>query len=232
MDSTEDRYSKSIRDGNLLKIALVNPNTSASSTSDMVRIAEASLGKSAKVIGYTARYGAKFISEPKSLSLARSAVEELTPLLRKMDAIVVAAFGDPGLYELRRALPMPVTGIAEASMYEAGKRERAFAVVTTTPLLREAIAKKASDYGCNNFKGTWTTPGDPTKHLVNPKKLKCLLADAINQACREAVIEAVIIGGGPLAAVAKDLKKDSPIPIIEPVPEAMRLSLKRIMEQM
>ena len=231
MDCTEDRYSKSIRNVNLLKIALVNPNTSASITSEMVRIAEASLDKRAKVFGFTAQRGAKFISEPKSLFLASRAVEELAPLLSKMDAVVVAAFGDPGLYELRRALPMPVTGIAEASMYEAGKRGRAFAVVTTTPQLREIIAKKASDYGCNNFKGTWTTPGDPTKHLVNPKKLICLLADAINQACREEVIEAVIIGGGPLAAVAKDLKKDSPIPIIEPVPEAIRLSLKRLMEQ-
>lgn len=231
MDCTEDRYSKSIRGGNLLKIALVNPNTSASTTSEMVRIAEASLDKSAKVLGYTARRGAKFITEPKSLALASSAVEELAPLLRKVDAIVVAAFGDPGLYELRRMLPLPVTGIAEASMCEAGKRGRSFAVVTTTPQLREVIAKKASDYGHNNFRGTWTTPGDPTKHLANPKTLKCLLTDAINQACREEVIEAVIIGGGPLAAVAKDLKKDFPIPIIEPVPEAMRLSLKRLMEQ-
>ncbi len=170
------------------------------------------------------------ITEPKSLASAKSAVVELAPLLRKVDAVVVAAFGDPGLYELRRKLPVPVTGIAEASMCEAGKRGRAFAVVTTTPKLAEVIAKKASDYGHNNFRGTWTTPGDPIKHLTNPTIMKSLLTDAINQACSETVIQAVIIGGGPLADVAKDLKKDFQIPIIEPVPEAMSLSLKRLME--
>ena len=231
MGCKEDRYSKSIRGGNLPKIALVNPNTSASITSAMVRVAKASLGKSSKVLGYTARRGAKFITEPNALALASKAVGELAPLLRKMDAIVVAAFGDPGLYELRRIMPMPVTGIAEASMCKAGKRGRPFAVVTTTPKLRELIAKKASDYGHSNFKGTWTIPGDPTKHLDNPNILKCLLADAISQAYKEVVIEAVIIGGGPLASIATDLKKNSPIPIIEPIPEAIRLSQKRLMKQ-
>ena len=197
----------------------------------MVRVAEESLDKSVKVSGFTARRGAKMITEPKSLASAKSAVLELAPLLRKVDAVVVAAFGDPGLYELRRKLPVPVTGIAEASMCEAGKRGRAFAVVTTTPQLAEVIAKKASDYGHNNFRGTWTTLGNPIKHLASPTKLKWLLTDAINQACSESVIEAVIIGGGPLATVAKELRKDFLIPIIEPVPEAMRLSVKRLMKQ-
>ena len=231
MDCTKDRYSKSIRCGNLPKIALINPNTSASITTSMVRVAKGSLGKRSKILGYTARRGVKLITEPNDLVLASKAVEELAPLLKKIDATVVAAFGDPGLYELRRLLPMPVTGIAEASMSKAGKRGRPFAVVTTTPKLKELIAKKASDYGHNNFKGTWTIPGDPIKHLDKPNKLKCLLADAISQARREVVLEAVIIGGGPLASVAKDLKKDSPIPIIEPIPEAILLSMRRLMKQ-
>ena len=197
----------------------------------MVRVAKGSQGKRFKILGYTARRGVKLITEPKDLAIACKAAEELAPLLKKMDATVVAAFGDPGLYELRRLLPMPVTGIAEASMRKAGKRGRPFAVVTTTPKLRELIAKKASYYGYNNFKGTWTIPGDPIKHLDKPNTLKCILADAINQARREVVIEAVIIGGGPLASVAKDLKKDSPIPIIEPIPEAILLSMRRLMKQ-
>ena len=180
MDCTKNRYSKSICCGNLPKIALINPNTSASITSSMVRVAKGSLGKGFKILGYTARRGVKLITEPKDLAIASKAVEELAPLLKKMDATVVAAFGDPGLYELRRLLPMPVTGIAEASMRKAGKRGRPFAVVTTTPKLRELIAKKASYYGYNNFKGTWTIPGDPIKHLDKPNTLKCILADAIN----------------------------------------------------
>ena len=215
----------------MLKIALVNPNTSKSTTSEMVRIAEASLGKNVKILGYTVQRGVTFIKEPKSLALAGRAVEELVPLLKKVDGVVISAFGDPGLQELRRKLSVPVTGIAEASMFTAARNGQGFAVVTTTPQLREVIAKTAKDYGHRNFRGTWVTPGDPTKHFSNLENLKYLLTAAIERAQREAIINAVIIGGGPLATIAKELQTTCTIQIVEPLPEAMRLSLKRITEQ-
>ena len=43
--------------------------------------------------------------------------------------------------------------------------------------------------------------------------------------------DAVIIGGGPLASAAKDLKQFFDIPIIEPIPEAVRYLSRMISDR-
>ena len=45
------------------------------------------------------------------------------------DAVLVACFGDPGLLALRELAPVPVIGLAQASL-EAAARHGRFAVVT------------------------------------------------------------------------------------------------------
>jgi allantoin racemase len=154
-----------------VSIALVNPNTSEATTATMVRIAQAEAGARATVVGVTARFGAALITEPEALAVAAQAVAALAPELAEADAVIVAAFGDPGLDVLRAALPRPVTGLAEAGMAEAAAGGRRFAVVTTTPDLRDSIAATARRYGHAGFAGTWTTPGDPAALTADPPAL-------------------------------------------------------------
>ncbi len=208
-----------------MRIALVNPNTSARTTEAMRQIA----GRAAagiRVDGVTAPFGAPLITCPAALEDAGRAVLALAPRLARHDAVIVAAFGDPGLEALRGRLSVPVTGIAEAAMREAGRKERPFAVVTTTPDLRDVIAARA-ERGGHRFLGTWVTPGDPAALMED----RTALEEALLTACRDAVAagaEAVIIGGGPLAEAARALAPRLPAPLIEPVPAAVRLIVARL----
>ena len=127
-----------------MRLALVNPNTSAETTTAMVGIAAHTAGAGAMVAGHTAGFGAALITRPAELAVAADAVAALAPELCDADAVIVAAFGDPGLDALRAALNVPVTGIAEAGMVEAAEGGRRFAVVTTTPDLRDQIAETAA----------------------------------------------------------------------------------------
>jgi len=215
-----------------MKLALVNPNTSIATTDVMVQIAAETAGARATVLGHTATFGVTLITEPSALAEAAKAVAALAPVLHYADAVIVAAFGDPGLDALRAALDVPVTGIAEAAMAEAAKGERRFAVVTTTPHLCDQIAETASRYRHRRFAGTWTTPGDPSALMADPAALEAALAGAIKQAVREGGAEAVVIGGGPLAIAARVLAATAPVPLIEPVPAAVRHSLRRAMAWM
>ncbi len=214
-----------------MRFALVNPNTSAEITTAMVRIAAETAGAWAEVSGHTAGFGAALITQPTELAVAAEAVAALAPVLSGADAVIVAAFGDPGLDSLRATLNVPVTGIAEAGMAEAAEGGRRFAVVTTTPGLRDRIAKVAAHHAHRNFAGTWTTPGDPVTLTADPSALEAALASAVEQAVRDAGVEAVVIGGGPLAVAARALAATVTVPLIEPVPAAVRLSLKRAMTQ-
>lgn len=209
-----------------MKLALVNPNTSTAVTGVMVEIAAETAGARARVLGHTAAFGATLITEPSAFAVAAEAVAALAPALRYADAVIVAAFGDPGLDALRAALDVPVTGIAEAGMAEAAEGSRRFAVVTTTPRLCDRIAEIASRHGHRHFAGTWTTPGDPASYTADPAVLEAALAAAIEQAVREGGVEAVVIGGGPLAEAARTLAATAPVPLIEPVPAAVRHSLR------
>ncbi len=214
-----------------MKLALINPNTSTAITGVMVGIAAETAGARARVLGYTAAFGATLITEPSALEVAAEAVAALAPALCDADAAIVAAFGDPGLDALRAALNVPVTGIAEAGMAEAAQGGRRFAVVTTTPSLCDRIAETASRHGHRRFAGTWTTPGDPAALTANLSALEAALAAAVEQAVRKGGVEAVVIGGGPLAVAARALAGTAPVPLIEPVPAAVRLSLRRAMER-
>ncbi|MEM0936946.1 MAG: aspartate/glutamate racemase family protein [Pseudomonadota bacterium] len=211
-----------------MRLALINPNTSAETTALMVKIAAEEAGADAEVTGYTAASGAPLITTPDALDAAAEVVAALAPDLVPADAVIVAGFGDPGVAALRAVLSVPVTGIAEASMGEAAAGGRRFAVATTTPDLRDRIAATAALYGFGGFVGTWTTPGDPAALTADAPALEAALAEAVAAALREGGAEAVVIGGGPLALAARALSPTAPVSLIEPVPAAVRLSRARI----
>jgi len=211
-----------------VKLSLINPNTSRKTTRTMVGIASETAGVGVTVTGHTANFGAALITGPEALATAAEAVAVLAASLGDADAVIVAAFGDPGLDAVRAALGIPVTGIAEAGMAEASEGGRRFAVVTTTPDLRERIAETARRHGHQQFAGTWTTHADPVELTADPQALVTALAETVERAIREGAAEAVIIGGGPLAVAARALSGTMSVPLIEPLPAAVRLSLDRV----
>ncbi|QBF32060.1 aspartate/glutamate racemase family protein [Thalassococcus sp. S3] len=206
-------------------IALVNPNTSRATTSAMLRIARTA-APDLPLRGVTAPFGVPLITEPRALDRAGRAVLHLGPHLRTDQAVIVAAFGDPGRVALRRRLKVPVTGIAEASLREAALLGRV-AVVTTTPNLIGRIAVTARSLGLTNFAGTWITPGVPAQLHANPHALQKALLDACHRAA-EGGAEVIVIGGGPLALAARAIARDAPVPLIEPIPAALRLTRARL----
>jgi allantoin racemase len=210
-----------------MQLILLNPNTSAAITAQMVRIAQDQAGALARIEGRTAPFGAPLITSPATLDQAEQAVGSMTASLAGAGGVIVAAFGDPGLGLLRTRLGCAVTGIAEAGMAEAATGGRRFAVVTTTPDLRDRIAQTAARHGHAGFVGTWVTPGDPGHLMSDPEGLVAALHAACRAAIRDGGAQALVIGGGPLAMAARALAGCLPVPLIEPVPAAVRLALAR-----
>jgi allantoin racemase len=212
------------------RILLINPNTSHATTARMVAIAEATAPPGVEVIGVTATRGPPMILEPAELAAATAGVVEMGLAGgRDVDAIIVGAFGDPGLAELRDAIDMPVVGIAEASMIEAAEDGRRFGVATTTPALVERIADYARALGLADlYRGIRLTSGDPLALVAQPQCLAEALAGAVRRSIERDGAEAVIIGGGPLGDAAIALAPRFATPIVAPIPAAMRRLLRLI----
>ena len=209
---------------------LINPNTNQRTTWEMVRIAQSAVPDGVRVEGATVLRGSSLIFDDEKLAVAARAVVELARTIELADhaGVIISAFGDPGIEELSTVSPVPVTGIAEAGILEAASDGRRFSIVTTTPDLVAAINRRVARYGFDGtFTGVRLTEGEVVSLMDEPERLAEGLARACEAAIAEDGAEAIIIGGGPLASQAVALKPLFAVPIIEPVPAAIRLAMSR-----
>lgn len=211
------------------RITLINPNTNTDTTRLMADIAQAAAPSGVSVTGATVAEGPPLIVDEAGLETAAGAVMALLDTINDdADGYIISAFGDPGLAAARQSLKVPVAGIAEAGMTEAAAGGRRFGVATTLPGLEAAIRKRAEAYGVGaQFVSTCLTDGDASYNMADPARLADALEGAIHH-CIDDGAEAVVIGGGPLAQAAKALAPRIPIPLIEPVPAAVRAMVRAL----
>jgi allantoin racemase len=207
-----------------LRILLINPNTSRSTTDQMVAIAGTVAPPGTDIIGVTAPRGVPMILTAHELAAAAPVVLEMgISEGANFDGIIVGAFGDPGLAALRERMAVPVVGIAEAAILEAAARGHRFGVATTTPALVDVIAARVRELGVADlYTGIRLTQGDPLTLVADPPGLVEALAEAVRQSISCDGAQAVIIGGGPLGRAAIALASRFTTPIIAPIPAAVR----------
>jgi Asp/Glu/hydantoin racemase len=210
-----------------LKILLINPNTSRRTTLQMAEAAARELPRGVTLRGVTATQGVPMIVTEQDLFSAAIEVVRLgRAAAPEVDAIIIAAFGDPGAGTLRDAVRVPVIGIGEASMREAAADGRRFGVATTTPALAGAIETQIERLGLGPwFTGVRVPNADPLVLAADAARQEMELARAAAACFEQDGAQAVIIGGGPLSATARTLRDRFGSRIVEPVPAAMRRAL-------
>jgi Asp/Glu/hydantoin racemase len=214
-------------------IVLINPNSNARTTQSMTEIAATATG-GVPVEGKSNEGVPPLLTTPQDLAAALPGVVRIGTEAaqdERVGALIVAAFGDPGLEELRAAVDLPVFGIREQSFREAAAGGRPFGIATTTPDpgLAEAFRQTAAALGyADQFRGTRATPGDPNELMKkSPEELDAALAEAVRASIADGA-EAVIIGGGPLTASALRLQPQFDIPLVIPVIAAAQAAAREV----
>ncbi|MDB5849984.1 MAG: hydantoin racemase [Rhodoferax sp.] len=210
------------------RIALLNPNTDVEATRQMLRSAQAATPAHIKVEGRTAPRGSLFITNEADYEAATSVVVSYGQdvAAEGFAGVVIAGFSDPGLRSLRGLLSVPVVGIAEAGIKEAGLhggRSRRYSIVAITQALEANQRRSAAAYGHGqNLASVRFTSGDPKLLYADPAALEHALLAACELAIRHDGAEAIVIGGGPLSVAADAIAPRLGVPLIEPVAAAMR----------
>lgn len=203
-------------------IRVINPNASVATTAMMANLVAAELPAGFSVTSATASAGPAMIVTATELAAAAPGVVALGRAATDADGLIVAAFGDPGLEELRAAVSVPVVGIFEASCLEAAADGRRFAIATVTPDLAAIIAAKIGRLGlAERYTGIRLTAGDPRALAADPARLEAALAVEVER-CFADGADAVIIGGGPLGQAAVGLGSRFARPVIAPLAAAAR----------
>ena len=215
-------------------IVLINPNSNAEATKSMVDLAQAETKGGVMVEGRSNEGVPPLLTTPKDMQNAVSGVVKIgveAAKNKRVSAIIVSAFSDPGLEELRAKVNIPVFGIGEEVFHEAALNGRAFGIVTVTPdkdLIR-SFQEKATLLGYGSqYRGVRVTPGDPTELVKSPRHLDEALSKAVKASIEKDGTEAVIMGGGPLSASAVRLQPQFDAPLIVAVGAAARAAVKEI----
>lgn len=200
------------------KIALINPNSSMATSEMMGGMAEACLPDGFTIQVITAEKTPAMLVSDQDILLAKREVERLgIAVAQAVDAIVVGAFGDPALAQLRSIISVPAIGIGEASLLAASQGQRPFAVVTVTPALKDSISGYVDRLELSHLCcGVFITEDSADVLMDDLQQLEQQLYRASLLAIEQGA-EAIVIGGGPLAPAAERLKARLPVPVISPL---------------
>lgn len=215
-------------------IVLINPNSNTEATRSMADLARLETKGVATVEERSNMAAPALLTTPQDMIDAAPGVVAIGVEAARDDnvaAIIVSAFSDPGLEELRAEVDLPVFGIGEEVFHEAARDNRAFGIVTVTPDegLIESFRQKAASLGYEHlYRGVRVTPGDPTELVQSPDKLDAALAEAVKASIENDSAQAVIMGGGPLSASALRLQPQFEVPLVVAVNAAARAAIKAL----
>jgi allantoin racemase len=207
-----------------MKLLLINPNISES-VSELIRAeAQRSAAPGTEIEVVTAPFGVAYIETRfESLIGAYATAQLAAEQHERFDAVVVAAFGDPGLTGLREALPVPVTGLTEAALASAHLLGHRFSIIAISQRIQAWYREVVESYGFGSRLASIRALDRPLSSIggVQDEHAQALKALA-ERAVDEDGAEVIILAGAPLAGLARSLKGQLPVPVVDGVSSAVR----------
>lgn len=209
------------------RLLLINPNTSQAISASLLPAVQRCIPPDVTVDVVTASIGAPYISDERSYAVAGHAALAAWADDRRRDAcrpdgVVIACFGDPGLFALREAADCPVTGLAEAAVAEAALHGDC-AIVTGGQAWRPMLERllPALPQG-RRVRRIETVELTGAQLHADPQAAEALLLECCQRLLRQSPVDSIIIGGAGLAGIAARLQGLLPVPLIDSVAAATR----------
>lgn len=209
-----------------MKLLLVNPNISDDVTKVMAEEARRSASPGTEIVTTTARFGVLYIENRAEAAIASHAVlDAIAEHGSGADAVIISAFGDPGLAAARELYDLPIVGLAESAFLMAWTLGHRYSIVAMTPRLGAWFRESAQQHGLDGRLASVralaqgpTDIGKAREELRETLVAECLKAVADDGA------EVVILGGGPIAGLARECADRIPVPALDGVSCAVRLA--------
>lgn len=207
-----------------MKLLLINPNISDSVTTLILDEARRSASPGTELTALTAPFGVAYIETRfEALIGAYACAQVAAENAAGHDALVLAAFGDPGLAAIREALDIPVLGLTESALMSACMLGQRFSIVAIsrriTAWYRECVQAQGLDGRLASI-----------RFLDRPlRDVGAIQADheaLLLELCRHAVeqdgADVIILAGAPLAGLARAVAGRIPVPVVDGVSSAVR----------
>ncbi len=209
-----------------MRILFVNPNITEAITTIMVEEARRSAAPATTIVPATARFGTLYIENRIESAIASHAVlDAIAEHAKGCDAVVVSAFGDPGVAAAKELMDIPVVGISEAAFLTAYALGRSYSMVCLTQRLRIWYMECAREHGLAGRMASARALNVPVPDITRAREeLKELLVEQCLRAVDEDGAEVIILAGGPTAGLTREIQDRIPVPTIDGVGCGVRLA--------
>jgi len=208
-----------------MRIAILNPNTTASMTDAVVRAARAVARPGTTVLGVTAAGSAPGIESPADEVLGAmavlQAVHKLEAGAEPPHAYVLACFGDTGLAGVRCAARGVAVGMTEAALLTASLVAQRFAIITLPRRTLEQSVRCVRQAGLDHRCSVRAIDEPVAAVAAGSLHLLQVFVDEGRRALAEDHAEAIILGCAGLTELVQPLQLALGLPVIEGVAAAV-----------
>lgn len=207
-----------------MRLLILNPNISESVTALIGAEARRSASPGTQLTLCTAPLGVAYIETRfEALIGAYAAAQMAAEHHAGHDAVIVAAFGDPGLAGLREALPVPVLGLTESALATACLLGQRFSIIAISQRIQAWYREVVQAGGLESRLASIRALEQPPARIgqVQDDHAEALLA-LCERAVREDGADVIVLAGAPLAGLARSLRGRLPVPVVDGVSSAVR----------
>jgi Asp/Glu/hydantoin racemase len=208
----------------MTRLLVINPNISDSVTALIEAEARRSAAPGTTLTMLTAPFGVAYIETRFEALIGAYATAQLAAENHPgHDAVIIAAFGDPGLGGLREALPVPVLGLTESALASACLLGHRFSIIAISQRIQAWYREVVEANGLTGRLASIRALNRPLASIgtVQDEHQAALLA-----LCESAVdddgAEVIVLAGAPLAGLARTLRGRLPVPVVDGVSSAVR----------
>jgi allantoin racemase len=205
------------------KALVINPNTSPAMTAEIEQTARKVFQAPWSCVVSAAPAGPESLESWSDYQLASVAILPLLEKYSDSDGIVLACFGDPGLFLLKEACDVPVVGIAEASMSISLLLGARFGILAGMRRAVELMDSMVHTY-CLEARYAGTVSLD--MRVLEFDKDRAATLGVLEKASRQLHsngAEVLLLGCAGLTAFVEDLQSRVDMPVIDPVEAGCRM---------
>ena len=207
----------------ILKILLINPNTSEFVTQRAVEAARSVVQADTTIEGVTGTFGAQIINSETDMVIgAHSAIDLAAKFAGGFDAVGLAVSFDVGLRAIREMLTIPVAGLAQASIWRALELGHKISIISfgerTKPLYERLALQYLTE---DQLAGIYCIDSLSKAELKDSRKLRQRVAEETERARQRFDCDVVILLATAFAGLKVEELVD--IAVVDSVHAMLRL---------
>ena len=207
-----------------MKLLVINPNITESVTRLIADEARRAASSDTELTVSGAPFGVAYIETRFEAMIGAYAVAHVAGAQASgHDAVVVAAFGDPGVTALREVLDVPVVGLTDAALASASLLGNRFSIIAISPRIAAWYRECVEHCGMIGRLASIRALDRPIRDIGG---IQGEHAQRLQELCMSAIdadgADVLILAGAPLAGLARSIAGVIPVPVVDGVASAVR----------